>query len=342
MASAVSFRGLWDRPVIAAPMAGGPSTVDLIVAVADAGGFAFVAAGYKTATDVDAELRAVRARTTRPFGVNIFVPGRATRDPDAVAAYALELAPEAARLDVELGTPRWEDDGWEAKLDVVTSAAPALCSFTFGCPDRSDVGRLQDRGIVVVATVTNAAEARRAEAAGADVVCAQGFEAGAHRGSFDDEGDDDQLSTLDLVASVRAVSRLPVIAAGGVAGPDDVRAAIDAGAVAVQAGTAFLRTEESGASSLHKSALVDPAFGTTELTRAFTGRRARGLRNRFVRGHCDAPSAYPEIHHLTRPLRAAAVRQSDADATNLWAGTGHRQARTGPAGAVVAWLASTI
>jgi nitronate monooxygenase len=339
MTSDSGLGDLWKRPVIAAPMAGGPSTVDLVVAVGDAGGFGFLAAGYKAASDLDAEMRALRERTTRPFGVNVFVPGSATRNADAVTAYARELAPEAASLGVELGEPRWDDDEWEAKLEVVAAAAPALCSFTFGCPDGRDIEGLRRRGVAVVLTVTSAREADAAAAAGADAVCAQGAEAGAHRGAFDDEADDELLSTIDLVRTIRSRSDLPVIAAGGIAQPGDVRAALDAGAVAVQVGTAFLRTDESGASPLHKAALVDPAFATTELTRAFTGRRARGLRNRFMRDHGTAPSAYPEIHHLTRPLRAAAVRQSDGDATSLWAGTGHRHARTGPAAAVVEWLA---
>ena len=340
MTSAVDFRGLFDVPVVAAPMAGGPSTVDLVAAVGEAGGFGFVAGGYKTASELDAELRAVGSRTSRPFGVNLFVPGTPTRDADAVDEYARELAPEAARLGVDLGPPTWDDDGWDAKLDVVAAAAPAMCSFTFGCPDRRRVDDLRRRGIAAVVTVTSPVEADAAASAGADALCAQGAEAGAHRGAFDDVDDDDELlSTVDLVAAIRSRSPLPVIAAGGIARPEDVRAALAAGAAAVQVGTALLRADESGASALHKAALVDPAFSATELTRAFTGRRARGLQNRFMREHHGAPSAYPEIHHVTRPLRAVAVRRSDANATNLWAGTGHRHARTGPAARIVEWLA---
>jgi nitronate monooxygenase len=335
-----SFGDLWPQPVLAAPMAGGPSTVDLVVAVAAAGGFGFVAGGYKSAADLDAEVRAVRARTARPFGVNLFLAGAPTRDPAALTAYARELAPEAERLGVELGAPVWDDDAFAAKLDVVFEAAPAVCSFTFGCPDGRHVDALRQRGTIVMSTVTSPAEAGAAATVGADVLCAQGIEAGAHRGAFDDNAPDEQLATLDLVAAIRARTDVPVVAAGGIAQPADVQAALAAGAAAVQVGTAFLRADESGASPMHQAALVDPAFSGTELTRAFTGRRARGLRNRFMREHQHAPSAYPEIHYLTRPLRAAAVRRADAGATNLWAGTGHRHARTGPAGAIVEWLAS--
>jgi nitronate monooxygenase len=336
----VAFDDLWEVPVVAAPMAGGPTTPDLVVAVSDAGGFAFLAAGYRPAADVEAQVREVRDRTSRPFGVNLFVPGAPTRDPSSVDTYARELGPEAARLGAELGRPRWDDDEWDAKLEVVLDAAPAVCSVAFGCPERRVVDALHQRGTAVVVTVTNDAEAEVAVSAGADAVCAQGIEAGAHRSTFDDVGADEQLPVLELVAAIRATTDVPVIAAGGMARPHDVHAALAAGVVAVQVGTAFLRCDESGASALHQAALVDPAFAETALTRAFTGRRARGLVNRFVRDHTDAPSAYPEVHHLTRPLRSASVARGDPAATNLWAGVNHRHARTGPAAAIVEWLAS--
>jgi nitronate monooxygenase len=335
-----SFGGLWEIPVLAAPMAGGVSTTSLVVAVGEAGGFGFVPAGYKSAVDFENDLRAVRARSSRPFGVNLFVPGEPNRNPRSVAEYARELAPEAARLAVELGTPTWDDDEWEAKLGVVIDTAPAVCSFAFGCPDRRHVDALRRRGTAVLVTVTSVGEADAALSAGVDALCAQGTEAGAHRASFDDTAVDEHLSTLDLVAAITARSRVPVVAAGGIARPDDVRVALKAGAAAVQVGTAFLRADESGASAMHKAALVDPNFATTVHTRSFTGRRARALRNRFTIEHDSAPSAYPEIHHLARPLRAAAVQRSDPNATNLWAGTGHRHAGTGPAAAIAHWLAS--
>ena len=334
-----AVRDLWQRPVVVAPMGGGPSTVDLVVAAAEAGALGFLAAAYRTAQDVEAQLRQVRARTSRPFGVNVFVPGRAAADPRAVTRYAWTLEQEAARLGVALGTPAWDDDGWAAKIEVLVDAAPAVCSFTFGCPDRAIVDGLRRRGTAVMVTATSAAEAAAASDAGADVLCLQGIEAGAHRGTFVDDGEDEQLPLLDLVAAVRAHSDVPLVAAGGIATPLDVAAALAAGASAVQVGTAFLRCDESGASDLHKNALVDPTFETTGLTRAFTGRRARGLVNRFMRDHDNAPIAYPEVHHLTRPLRAAAVERGDAGGTNLWAGTGHRHSRTGSAADIVAWLA---
>ena len=331
--------GLSESPIVVAPMGGGPSTPNLVVAAANAGALAFLAAGYKTPAEVESQLREVRGRTDAPFGVNLFVPGAPTANSSRVADYARELEPEAARLGVELGTPVWEDDHWSAKVEVLLEASPAVCSFTFGCPDPSIVDAMKQRGIVVMVTVTNVEEAEHAIAAGADALCAQGIEAGAHRGAFVDEADDPQLRTIDLVRALRSRTSIPLVATGGIALPDEVSAALAVGAGAVQAGTAFLRCDESGASALHKAALVDPAFESTALTRAFTGRRARGLLNRFIKDHADAPTAYPEIHHLTRPLRAAAVQQADTESAHLWAGTGHRHARTGSAATIIDWLA---
>jgi nitronate monooxygenase len=334
---------VWDSPILVAPMGGGPSTPDLVVAASEAGAFGFLAAAYKTPAEVEAQITEVRARTSRPFGVNVFVPGAPTKFPSELTDYARELEPEAARLDVVLGDPVWDDDHWQAKTDLLVDAAPAVCSFAFGCPDRRLVEALQRRGTTVMVTVTTATEADAAIAAGVDVLCAQGIEAGAHRGTFtDDDAADDRFPTLDLVAALRGRTDAPVVAAGGIARPPDVAAAFAAGATAVQAGTAFLRCSESAASELHKSALVDPAFSATALTRAFTGRRARGLENRFMRDHPRAPVAYPEVHHLTRPLRATAVQRSDAGSTNLWAGTGHAHARSGSAAGIIDWLSEGL
>jgi nitronate monooxygenase len=274
--------------------------------------------------------------------VNVFVPGAPTLEPDAVDAYVSALGLEADRLAVDLGPPRWDDDDWDAKVEVLHAAAPAVVSFTFGCPPGATVRALQQRGCLVMVTVTSGREAGAATTAGADLLCAQGIEAGAHRGTFDDTAPDDELPTLALVRAITARTSVPVIAAGGIATPAGVRAAIDAGATAVQAGTAFLLAPEAGTGSVHRSALTDARYSSTELTRAFTGRRARGLVNGFMRRHPDAPAAFPEIHHVTRPLRAAAAAAGDPDRVNLWAGTGHRHVRAAPVAETIDWLASDL
>lgn len=329
---------LADCPVIVAPMAGGPTTPLLVAAAATAGAFGFLAAGYKSAADVEHEVRALRALSERPFGVNVFTPGRPTADVTAVERYVRELAPDAAALGVALGEPRWDDDDWAAKLEVLLDAAPAIVSFTFGSPSAAVVRALQQRGSAVMVTVTSPTEAAIAVDEGADLVCAQGIEAGAHRGTFDDTAPDEELPTLELVAAIGSMGAVPVVAAGGLSTPEQVRDARAAGAVAAQVGTAFLQCEEAGTNAVHRAALADDRRTATTMTRAFTGRRARGIVNEFIRRHDHAPSAYPEIHHVTRPLRAAAAGRADAERLHLWAGTGFRHARAAPVSDVVAWL----
>lgn len=333
---------LCPTAVIVAPMGGGPSTPNLVVAAAEAGALGFLAGGYKTGEQLQAEIEAVRTSTSLPFGVNLFVPGAPAVDRRALDAYLRELEAEAAALDVELGPAAWDDDAWAAKADIVIDAAPPIVSFTFGLPPASVVDALKASGTIVMVTVTDIDEAHAAVASGAHCLCAQGTEAGAHRGSFtDDPAAPPGLGVRELTAALHQAVDVPIVAAGGIGQPQHVTDARSAGAMAVQTGTAFLRCAESGAHPAHKAALVDPTFTTTAFTRSFSGRRARGLHNRFMREHQDAPCAYPELNNATRPLRAAAAARSDTGATSLWAGTGYRDARDQPASAIIDWLAGS-
>ena len=336
----MSVLGLCDHPIIVAPMAGGPSTPELVIAAADAGAIGFLAGGYQSADALHDQIAAVRSATTGAFGVNVFVPGSPTTDGAALRSYLRELEPDARALGTALGPADWDDDHWDDKAQLLVDTAPPTVSFTFGCPPPALVAALHHRDSVVMVTVTNLAEAHQAAAAGADVLCAQGIEAGAHHGTFA-IGAHPHPSTIDLVSTVVNTVDVPVVAAGGVAHPDDLDEALSAGAAAVQAGTAFLRCPESGAHPLHKDALVDPAFTGTSLTKSFSGRTARGLTNAFMRAHPAAPDAYPEINNATRPLRAAATNRGDVQRMSLWAGTGHAHARDTPAREVIHWLAGT-
>ncbi|MDP9885718.1 nitronate monooxygenase [Sinomonas atrocyanea] len=330
---------LFGGGVVAAPMAGGPSRPDLVRAVGAAGGLGFLAGGYKTPEALAAELDAMDG--ARPFGVNLFVPGPAEADRDAVLAFRERLLPEAAAVGADVPEPRWtDDDGYPAKLDLLLGRVPAAVSFTFALPARSAVTALQAAGALVLQTVTGPEEAVAAAELGADALVVQHPDAGGHSGAF--LGLPAFAGTLpELVAAVRAAlsaagARLPLVAAGGIGTPEAAAAARDAGAAAVQLGTAFVRTPEAGTNAVHRAALAAPDFARTATTRAFSGKWARGLENGFMRRFPDAPAAYPVLHHLTAPMKAASVRAGSPERTSLWAGTGWRAARDEPAADVVA------
>lgn len=318
-------------------MGGGPSTPELAAAVSAAGGLGFLAAGYRTPDALVEQIGLVRARTAEPFGVNVFVPGHEQIDQSALDRYLATLQPEAARYGTELGKPRADDDAYDAKLRVIGDARPAVVSFTFGAPSAGVVEDLQRAGAAVWITVTDVDEARRSAALGADALVIQGTEAGAHRGSWTDRERADDYGLLALLRLVAGAVDLPLVASGGLSDGRAVAAVLVAGAAAAQLGTAFLRTPEAGTSPAHRAALTE--FNRTAVTRAFTGRRARGLVNRFLSEHsAAAPSAYPNLHHVTAPLRAAARERGDADGLNLWAGQGHSLVRELPAGELVRTL----
>jgi nitronate monooxygenase len=325
------------EPIVQAPLAGGPSTPALAIAVCEAGGLGFLAAGYKQPADLRDENEQVRAATERPFGVNLFVPSERPADPASVRAYLEELLPEAARQGAELGEPRFDDDGWEQKIEIVREMRPAVVSFTFGCPPKDVVDSLHQRDIAVWVTVTTVEEAEQASHAGADALVVQGIEAGGHRGGFADYDGTDGWGLLALLRVIRATIDKPLVAAGGIGDGASVAAVLCAGACAAQVGTALMLTPEAATPDAQRALLGQPI--PTRLTRAFSGRTARGLVNRFLDEHsASAPAAYPEIHYATSPLRAAARRRGDADAFNLWAGQAHTLARELPAGEIVRQL----
>jgi len=327
---------LRERPIVQAPMAGGSSTPALATAVAGAGGVGFLAAGYLDPDAVRDQVRQVLDAGVTAFGVNVFAPGPPAA-PGAVEAHRRRLESEAVRHGAAVGAPVHDDDAWAAKIDLLAEAAVPVVGFTFGCPDAEVLGRLRSAGTATVVTVTTVEEARTAVERGADGVCAQGLEAGGHRASFDPaRGGDRPL--LDLLADVVPAVDVPVVAAGGVMTGEGIARVLDAGAAAAQLGTAFLRCPESGANPWHKAALTDPAFNETDVTWAFTGRPARGLVNRFITEHPETPYAYPDVHHMTRPLRAAAARSGDTGGMALWAGQGFRGATDAPAAEIVARL----
>jgi len=326
-------------PVVQAPLAGGASTPALTAAVLNAGGFGFLAAGYKTPEAVAADIATLRSLTEAPYGLNIFVPDDDV-DSSTFAPYLSEIAGEADRQGVALGVPRYDDDSFTAKVELAVSERVPVVSFTFGCPETADIGRLHEAGSEVWVTVTDPNEAQAAVAAGADVLVAQGIEAGGHRGCFVDREDREDYGLLVLLQLLTAHVSVPLVASGGIGTGAAVAAVLAAGACAAQIGTAFLRCPEAGTSAPHREALSGQ--GRTRLTRAFTGRSARGIENRFLLEHSTAPVAYPQIHHATGPLRAAARVAEDPDVVNLWAGQAYPLADERPAADLVGALAHDL
>ncbi|WP_124109634.1 NAD(P)H-dependent flavin oxidoreductase [Kocuria rhizophila] len=307
-------------PVVQAPMAGGPSTPALAVAVARAGGLGVLAAGYKSTEAMAGEVREVAAHTDR-FGVNLFVPERDPSDPAALAAYARALAPVAAELGVPAPDPgEYVDDEYPAKLAHLTAHPVPLVSFTFGLPTADDVARLRNAGSAVVLNTTSADEVAAAARLRPDAIVVQGSEAGGHRATHGQVEQPEEISTAALLDAARELTDLPLVAAGGIAGRDDAAAFLARGAAAVQVGTLFLTAVEAGTKPAHRAALLDGTHTETVVTRAFSGRAARALRNRFTdRMAAHQVTGYPQVHDMTAPLRAAS--SGDPEGLNLWAGT---------------------
>ncbi|MGO9900009.1 MAG: NAD(P)H-dependent flavin oxidoreductase [Solirubrobacteraceae bacterium] len=312
-------------PIVQAPMAGGPSTVALAAAVGVAGGMGFLAAGYRTPEAVSTEIAELRSLISGPFGLNLFSPPAGEVSASALSAYAAAIARDAERYGVGVGEPRFDDDHYRQKLELAIRERVPIVSFTFGCPDPGTVERLHAAGAAVWVTVTDPFEAGLAERAGADALVAQGTEAGGHRGSFDDSGGEQELGLLVLLRLIAAKTGIPLIAAGGIMDGPGIAAVLCAGASAAQLGTALMLTPEAGTFPAQRAKLA--SSDRTRLTRAFSGRNARGIVNEFMAEHdAEAPRAYPQVHHLTAPIRAAARRADDPERVNLWAGQAHELA----------------
>lgn len=321
-----------ELPVLAAPMAGGGTTPDLVVAAARAGSMGFLAAGYKSAQLLAEQMRTVREQGVL-YGVNVFAPNPVPVSADAYSRYARTVQAEADRYGLRLSdsVPKEDDDDWAAKVDLLVESPVPWVSFTFGIPDSTVVRALRRAGSRVLQSVTTVEEARLAVEVGVDALVVQGPAAGGHSATLTPDRPIVPVSLPDLVAQIHGAVTLPLVAAGGIGTSADVAAALQAGAEATMVGTLLLRTDESGASAPHQRALADPSFDTTVLTRAFTGRPARGLRNAFIdRYESSAPAGYPAVHHLTAPLRKAAAEAGDQDLMHLWAGTAYRKAEQEP------------
>lgn len=331
-------------PVVGAPMAGGPSTVALAAAVSGAGGLGFLA-GANLAVDALAD-RVRELRDTlgeQPFGVNLFLP---TAEPPMLdlGAHLAGLDRWAAQHGVRRAAATWDDDGWRSKVDALLADPVPVVGFHFGAPPRDVVDALHGVGSEVWTTVTSRAESRIAAAGGVDVLVVQGREAGGHRGTATNTAEpapdrEDEPGLLALLRLVASVTDLPLVAAGGLVHGADVAAVLVAGAAAAQCGSAFLLCPEAGTSDVHRAAAA--ADRPTAVTRAFSGRPARGVRNAMLDElDAGAPAAYPHLNRASQPIRAASAAAGDESAVALWAGQTHHLARAVPAAEVVAQLAA--
>jgi len=320
-------------PVIQAPMGGGNlTTPELVAAVSNSGGLGSLAAGYLSAREIEQATRKTRALTERPFAVNLFAPG--SREPLSgdVGAQLRLLGPIHDRLGLD--PPAMPDRVaglFEEQVESVLAARIPVVSFTFGLLPEDVMNRLHGQGAFVIGTATTVVEAKMLEAAGVDAVVAQGSEAGAHRGTFDVPVEPPLVGAIALVPQIVDAIRLPVIASGGIMDGRGIVAAMALGASAVQMGTAFLTCHECGAAAAYKRAVLEAADDSTSLTRAFSGRWARGIRNRFMEASKRAgaePLSYPWQNSLTGPMRAAASRKGETAFLSLFAGQGTRLARS--------------
>ncbi len=334
--------GFWDImvPIVGAPMAGGPGTPALAAAVSNAGGLGFIPGGYLSAERFADDVAAARTMTTGPLGVNLFVPQPSVADWIALDYYADELEGIAEHYQVEVGRPEFgDDDDWERKLEVVADLRPELVSFTFGVPSPDVIRRLGALGLLVMVTVTSAYEAGVAVAAGADSLVVQGPDAGGHRGTFAPDMEPGTESLHELLSRIRNAHDVPLIAAGGLGTAEDVAGVLDRGAVAAQVGTALLLSDEANTHPAYRTAMNNPLHGKTIVSRAFSGRYARGLENTFTRLLDDvAPLGYPEVHQMTLPIREAAAEWQDPNGMALWAGTSFQKARPEPVADILASL----
>jgi nitronate monooxygenase len=327
-------------PVVLAPMGGGPSTPELCAAVSNAGGLGSLAAAYSSPEKITQDIARVRELTSRPFAVNLFSPAAMEPLRGDVQAVSQFLAPYHQRLGLgEPQLPQSASENFDAQIEAICAAKPPVVSFTFGLLPAAVIDRLKAQATFIIGTATTVDEARQLERAGVNAVVAQGSEAGAHRGTFAVPAEEALIGTVALVPQVADAVRVPVIASGGIMDGRGIVAALALGASAVQMGTAFLTAKEAGTSPAYREALLKAPEDQTTVTRAFSGRMARGIRNEFVEKWNAAGLthlSYPWQNAFTQQMRRAASAAKQAGLLSLWAGQGVRLIREGTAAELIA------
>lgn len=316
-------------------MAGGITSPELVAAVSNAGGLGMIGAGYMTPDQVRFQIKEVQRFTDKPFGVNLFVPGKYEVDEEKLQNAKSLLKPILEDLGVEndVVLPNIEEDilTFHEQLNILMEENVPICSFTFGLPSTEIVAKLKDKSLVLIGTATTVSEAIINQRAGMDVVVVQGSEAGGHRGSFQFDNNHSLIGLMSLIPQVSDHVDIPIIAAGGIMDARGLIAAKCLGAAGVQMGTAFLVCEESGANKIHKDAIINAAEEQMVLTNAFSGKLARGVKNGFIEKmnpHGDALPDYPLQNELTKAIRKKSAVMKNPDYMSLWAGQSPRLAKT--------------
>jgi len=336
-----------STPVIQAPMAGGGDTADLVSAVSNAGALGSIGAAYLTPEGILDRGRAIRSKTSRPFGINLFAPVPSPGADAAAVARALEaITPFFEELGLAAPEPpKPPAPTFDDQLAASLESGAAVFSFTFGLLPERAVQEIKRRKMILMGTATTVAEAQALVALGVDAVVAQGSEAGGHRGTFATDFDSGMVGLMSLVPQIVDAVQVPVIASGGIMDGRGVAAALALGAVGVQLGTAFLTCAEAGIAPAYQEAILDATEDQTRITPAFSGRPARGIANRVLRAYEDSTGAilpFPLQNALTRPMRNEAARQGRAEYLSLWAGQGVRMGRRTSTAALIACLNTEI
>ncbi|MFT3929162.1 MAG: nitronate monooxygenase [Spongiibacteraceae bacterium] len=324
----VSRRLDLKAPIVQGPFGGGLSSVDLAATVSQAGGLGSFGVHHLSGTQLREVAQAIRKKTSRPFALNLWIPYQESDDPpisndkfqDAVSM----LAPYFKELNIAPPSrPARFSPHYDEQIEALLEARPAVFSFVFGIPSREVLTRCRELNIVTLGAATTPDEAIALEQAGVDMIVATGFEAGGHRVSFLRSAEDSLTGTFALIPQVVDAVKVPVIAAGGIADGRGIAAALALGADGVQIGTAFLACQESAASNVHREQLFSANAKFTALTRTFSGRLARGIRNRFMdemQQHTDRLPIYPIQNWLTAQVKTAAIAQNRFDLMSLWSG----------------------
>lgn len=333
-------------PVVQAPMAGGPTTPELVAAVCNTGGLGSLAAEYLSPSQIEEEIGKTRRLTRRPFAVNLFSP-----DADqAPAGDLVAIAEFLSRYHQRLGIgppefPKFSGENFDEQIEVLCRLRMPIVSFTLGTLPARVMERLKGQSTYMIGTATTVEEALLLERTGVDAITAQGSDAGGHRGTFMAEAESVMVGTMALVPQIVDAVSLPVLASGGIMDGRAVVAALALGASAAQMGTAFLASDEAGTNEAFREALLDAHEDHTTITRAFSGRPARGLRNEFVEEWNKSglkPMSFPLQNALTRPMRRAAAAANDAGLQSVWAGQGLRLLRRGSATSIMIQLRQEI